>query len=158
MHQPPSPPTSEHSDDVLRAELPWEQREEIFLGGIAEKARSLSAKHTAAARFSRKLYSAFGIPGVLLPLIAASLNEWAQVPWLASVLMLLAAALSALNTFMNNGQKSVAHDTASARFAGVDGAIAKCLAVPKAHRVACDVALERFTTLMDAATAAAPPL
>jgi hypothetical protein len=158
MNQSPSPPTSEHSDDVLRAELPWEPREELFLGGIAEKARSLSARHSAAAGCARKLYSAFGIPGVLLPLIAASLNEWARVPWLASVLMLLASALSALNTFLNNGQKAVSHDTASARFAGVDGSIAKCLAVPKAHRVACDVALERFTNLMDAATAAAPPL
>jgi hypothetical protein len=59
---------------------------------------------------------------------------------------------------MNNGQKAVAHDTASARFAAVDGAIQKCLAVPKAHRIACDVALERFTNLMDSATAAAPPL
>jgi hypothetical protein len=158
MNQSPSPPTSEHSDDVLRAELPWQPREELFLGGIAEKARSLSAKHSAAAILSRQLYSAFGIPGVLLPLIAASLNEWAKVPWVASVIMLVAAALSALNTFMSNGQKSVSHDTASARFAAVDGAIAKCLAVPKAHRVACDVALERFTNLMDSATASAPPL
>jgi len=158
MNQPPTPPTSEHSDDVVRAELPWEPREELFLSGIAERARSLSAKHAAAAVLSRKLYSAFGIPGVLLPLIAASLNEWAQVPYLASIMMLVAAALSALNTFMNNGQKAVAHDTASARFAAVDGAIQKCLAVPKAHRIACDVALERFTNLMDSATAAAPPL
>jgi hypothetical protein len=158
MNQSPSPPTSEHSDDVLRAELPWQPREELFLGGIAEKARSLSAKHSAAAILSRQLYSAFGIPGVLLPLIAASLNEWAKVPWVASVIMLVAAALSALNTFMSNGQKSVSHDTASARFAAVDGAIAKCLAVPKAHRVACDVALERFTNMFDSATAAAPPL
>ena len=158
MNQSPSPPHSEHSDDVVRSELPWEPREEVFLGGIAERARSLSAKHAAAAVLSRQLYSAFGIPGVLLPLVAASLNEWTKVPWVASILMLLAAALSALNTFLNNGQKSVSHDTASARFAAVDGAIAKCLAVPKAHRIACDVALERFTNLMDSATAAAPPL
>ena len=59
---------------------------------------------------------------------------------------------------MNNGQKAVAHDNAASRFAAVDGAIAKCLAVPKGHRVACDVALERFTNQMDSATAAAPPL
>ena len=158
MNQSPSPPNSEHSDDVLRSELPWEPREELFLGGIAERARSLSARHSAAAGFSRKLYSAFGIPGVLLPLVAASLNEWAAIPWLASVLMLMAAALSALNTFLNNGNKAVSHDTASARFAAVDGAIQKCLAIPKAHRIACDVALERFSSLYDSATAAAPPL
>jgi hypothetical protein len=70
----------------------------------------------------------------------------------------LAAALSALNTFMNNGQKAVAHDNASTRFAAVDGSIQKCMAVPKAHRVACDVALERYTNMMVAATGAAPPL
>ena len=158
MIQSPSPPTSEHSDDVLRSELPWQPREEVFLGGIAERARSLSARHSAAAGFARKLYSIFGIPGVLLPLVAASLNEWTDIPWLASVLMLMAAALSALNTFLNNGNKAVSHDTASARFAAVDGAIQKCLAIPKAHRIACDVALERFSSQMDSATAAAPPL
>ena len=153
-----TPANSEHSEDILRVEMSWEPREEVYVSGIAERARSLSARHSAAASFSRKLYSAFGIPGVLLPLIAASLNEWGEIPFLASVMMLCAAALSALNTFMNNGQKAVAHDNAAARFAGVDGSVQKCLAVPKAHRVACDVALERFTNMMDNATASAPPL
>ena len=153
-----TPASSEDSNDILRVEMPWQPRQEVYLGDIAAKARSLSARHAAAAALSRRLYTGLGIPGVLLPLIAASLNEWAEVPFLASIMMLCAAALSALNTFMANGQKSVAHDNASARFAAVDGAVAKCLAVPKAHRVACDVALERFTNQMDNATAAAPPL
>jgi hypothetical protein len=151
-------PSHASSLDMERIELHWETREEEYLIGLASQARELATRHRQAAAQARKLYNGLGLPGMLLPLIAAAINEsLSDYKIAATALMLGSACLSGVNTWLNNGSRAAAHETASAAFEGVAANVEREMAIPKAHRTDCDVAMERVSSAFAAAQGAAPP-
>ena len=139
---------SESKDDPLRKELLWEQREEIFLQKIVEDCKKQSKLHRRKGKKFKKLYTGFGIPSTLLPIILSGLTEQLNMyPLVHSLVMITSGILTGVSTFMNFGRKYEEHFNYEAKYGGLAGDISTELCKPKSFRVACDVYLERVRLL-----------
>ena len=153
-----TPPSGSSSDDPLRKELLWEEREEIYIRGVAAVCSDKFAKHNTYAGCYRLYYSAYGLPAAVLPLIATAAVEYVPQKYIITILMLGAAICSAVNTFLDFGRKSQKHEDYAGRYGSLVAEIDGQLCRPKVGRIACDVMLERVKERYSALNMTAPPL
>lgn len=155
-----TPPSSGSKDDSQRKELLWERREEEHLRKIAGECSALSKRHDAKATRCRWYYRAFGLPAAILPLIGSAIVEYVphEFSYVVTIIMLLAAVSSALNTFLDWGRKSQRHLDYAGRYGELVNEIDSQLCRPKAGRIACDVMLERVKERFGYLNLSAPPL
>ena len=155
-----TPPSCASKDDAQRKELLWEKREEEHLRKIAERCSGLSKRHDVKSARCRWYYRAFGVPAAVLPLIGSAIVEYVphDLSYVVTIIMLLAAVSSALNTLLDWGRKSQQHLDYAGRYGELVNEIESQLCRPKSGRIACDVMLERVKERYGYLNLSAPPL
>ena len=152
--------TPPSGDDASRKELLWERREEDHLRKIAATCGDHSKRHDARGAVCRANYVFLGLPAAVLPLIGSAVVEYVpqEYSYVVTIIMLLAAISSALNTFLDWGRKSQRHMDFAGRYGELVNEIESQLCRPKAGRIACDVMLERVKERYGDLNTSAPPL
>ena len=155
--------TTEHlseSKDDDRVELPWEDREEQLVQKIASECTIVSKEHENKAKYNKKLYVAFGLPAMLIPIILAGLNTFLtkEHELLVSSLLILSGILTGISQFFNFGKKTQAHFEYASRYSELLLMIDIEMVKPKRFRLACDVFLERVSKCFADLNANAPAL
>ncbi len=139
---------SRSKDDPNRKELLWEHREEDFLKKITSACEKQSKLHRIKGKLFKKLYSAFGVPSMLIPIVLSGLTDQLHdYKLVQSLLMIATGTLTGISTFFNFGKKYQEHFDYENKYAGLAGDISTELCKPKRHRIACDVYLERIRLL-----------
>lgn len=145
------------SDNKDRKELLWERREEIHLQTIIDDCEVQSRMHRRKGKRFKKLYATFGVPAILIPLILSGLtDQLTPYPLAHSLLMILVGIISGVSSFFNFGAKYQSHYDFENKYSGLAGDIKVELCKPKAHRVACDVYLERVRLMYSGLNTQAP--
>lgn len=137
-----TPPSS--IDDEHRKELLWERREEIVINKWCEDCVIKSVYHHKKGKYNKILYSLFGIPPIIIPIVLGGVSS--LIPChslLYSVGMMCVGILSGVSVFFNFGKKAQEHSEYENRFFELGNEMETELCKPKRHRVACDVYLER---------------
>jgi hypothetical protein len=157
IHLDLTPPSG---DDPSRKELLWEKREEEHLRMIAAACGDLSKRHDARGAVCRSNYVSLGLPAAVLPLVGSAVVEYVpkEYSFIVTIIMLLAAVASALNTFLDWGRKSQRHSEFAGRYGELVNEIESQLCRPKAGRIACDIMLERVKERYGHLNTGAPPL
>lgn len=152
--------TPPSSCDGVRKELLWERREEEHLSGIAKLAHEVSVRHEAKSVRARALYTGFGIPAAVLPLIGSAIVDYvpSEHSYIITIVLLLASVSSALSSFLDWGRRSQQHSEFAGRYGDLKNEIDSQLCRPKDGRVACDVMLERVKERFSHLNLAAPQL
>lgn len=139
---PPSDKSSQ--DNPERHEMLWQKREETLLIKWKDETKSKGLQHHKKGKFNKKLYYIFGIPNIIIPLVIGSLNGVVELlPMTLTGLMISSSIFAGINTFMNFSKKSQLHFEFDAKYNELAVLIEKELSIPKAHRIAADVFLEK---------------
>lgn len=150
-----TPPSSE--DDPERREMMWRSKAEDLVNRTRDEAKVQSGKHEKAAWQARRLYQAFGLPTVLIPLAGSVATQF--LPEAAVTTMMLASGICAgVNAFLNYGAKVQQHFEYTARWAELASSVDFEMAKSRADRIAADVFLERLRNRTAALRAAEPPV
>jgi hypothetical protein len=140
---PPSNKSSE--DDPLRKELLWQNREEKLLLKWCDNIKQKAIKHKAKALNNKKLYHIISIPVIIIPLVIGGINGLVDIaPITFSLCMIFSSILAGVNTFFNFSKKSTLHFEFESKYNELHVSIEKELSIPKIHRTAADVFLERI--------------
>jgi hypothetical protein len=141
---------SNSSTDALREELPWEEREEKLINEIIADCEAAEVVHEAKSKRCKMFYVLFGLPAIILPMVAALLSEYLSTEnkMSVSVVLVFASMLSAIQQFFNFGKKAQTHSEFSGRFSELALSTRVEIVKPKRFRVACDVFLERVSRNM----------
>jgi hypothetical protein len=140
---PPSNKSSE--DDINRKELLWEKREEQLLLKWGDNIKQKAIKHKAKALTNKKIYHIFSIPIIIIPLVIGGINGLVDIaPITFSILMIFSSIIAGVNTFFNYSKKSTLHFEFEAKYNELGISIEKELSIPKIHRTAADVFLEKI--------------
>jgi len=140
---PPSNKSSE--DDPLRKELLWQKREEQLLLKWGDNIKQKAIKHKSKALTNKKMYHMFSIPVIIIPLVIGGINGMVDItPITFSILMIFSSILAGVNTFFNFSKKSTLHFEFESKYNELHISIEKELSIPKIHRTAADVFLERI--------------
>ena len=132
-------------DDPLRKELLWERREEQLLLKWGDNIKQKSIKHKSKALTNKKMYHIISIPVIITPLIIGGINGMVDIaPITFSILMIFSSILAGVNTFFNFSKKSTLHLEFEGKYNELHVSIEKEMAIPKKHRMAADVFLERI--------------
>lgn len=134
-------------DDSSREELLWEEREEKYIRDIEHECRALSQTLEKIGKRKRYWYAIWSIPSMLLPVLAASVNEMApdNLKYMSSLLMLGSAMCTTINTFFNFGKKSQQFFEHSNKYRELSDDISVELCKPKKYRLDCDLVLQRVS-------------
>ena len=129
-----------------RLDLPWSETTEKELEGIQEKCQELSKCHDMAMRRSKCRYTVFGLPSMLIPLIAGGISEHLNedTEWVRSVALIVTAVNSGIMQFFNFGSKQSQHNEAAGKYQELSDMVKMELSKPKEFRVSCDVFMERI--------------
>jgi hypothetical protein len=133
------------SFDITRNELLWECREEDVLILWKKDCVSRSKAHQLKSKKNKMLYSIFGIPSIVIPLVLS--GTAAIIPChslIYSISMMLAALFNAISLFFNFGKKQSSHNNYSNRYFELSSDITCELCKPKVARIQCSVFLERI--------------
>lgn len=154
----PQDSKDDSKDDSGRKELLWEDREEKFIQSIEDDCRMNSVQLDLIARRKRTWFRLFSIPSMILPLIAASINEMApsDLQPISSVFMLLSGMCTVVNTFFNFGKKSQQFFEYSNKFRELADEISVELCKPKRYRLDCDLVLHTVTMKRNAISSTCP--
>ena len=140
---PPSNKSSE--DDPLRKELLWEKREEQLLLKWCDNIKQKAIKHKSKALTNKKMYHIISIPVIIIPLVIGGINGLVDIaPITFSICMIFSSILAGVNTFMNFSKKMMLHFEFEGKYNELHVSIEKELSIPKTHRIAADVFLERI--------------
>ena len=110
------------SDRHTRSEQEWTSRNSELCHAFYSRACEASQKHHLKFKRWRKVHHALGLPSVILPLVAATLQPYlvdtgnSHYPMVLVALMLASAIVSATLAFVDPSKKREAHDQASARY------------------------------------------
>ena len=140
---PPSNKSSE--DDPLRKELLWERREEQLLLKWGDNIKQKAIKHKSKASSNKKMYHIMSIPVIIIPLVIGGVNGLVDIaPITFSICMITSSIIAGVNTFFNFSKKSALHFEFEGKYNELGISIEKELSIPKTHRTAADVFLERI--------------
>jgi hypothetical protein len=132
-------------DDENRKELPWEKREEKLLLKWVVDMRIRSAMHDKLGRKNKILYSVFGVPSVLIPVILGGITPLVECNTvLYSAGMILTGMLTATNVFFNFSKKTHQHFESQKKLFELANEIEVELSKPKKHRIACSLYMDRI--------------
>lgn len=138
-------PTSVSEDDPSRKELLWYKRQEKLLLKWSDELIIKKKHHNRKGKFNMKLYYILGIPNIIIPLVVGSTDLITIIePLKLSILLISNAVFAGVTTFMNFSKKTQLHFEYEAKYSELAVSIEKELCIPKAHRVAADVFLERI--------------
>jgi len=145
-------------DDSDRKELLWEDREEKFIQTIEDDCRANSVQLDLIARKKRSCFRLWSVPAMILPLIAASLNEMAptKIKYVSSMIMLISGVCTVINTFFNFGKKSQQFFEYSNKYRELADEISVELCKPKRYRLDCDLVLHTVTVKRNAISSTCP--
>ena len=140
-------PTSEteSKDNVHREELLWEKREEEFIATIRKSCSAASIEENAKGKKSRNFHILFSIPCMIIPVVAATLNEITTQTSISSILMLSSSLCNIINGFFNFGKKTQQHFEFSTKYSELADEISTELCKPRKHRIDCDLFLQKIT-------------
>jgi hypothetical protein len=139
-----TPPSRSSEDNPQRKELLWEKREEVLLLKWKDETKTKGLQHHKKGGINKKLYYLFGIPNIIIPLVIGSLNGVVELGTLTLTCLMIASSIFAgVSTFMNFSRKSQLHFEFDAKYNELAVLIEKELSIPKAHRIAADVFLEK---------------
>ena len=140
--------SNSESKDTDRKELMWEEREELFMRKIVEECKTQSELHRKKGKYFKKMYTVFGVPSMLIPIILSGLvDQLHDYALVQSLLMIGTGIFSGISNFFNFGRKYQEHFDFENKYNGLAGDIGTELVKPKAFRVAADVYLERIRLL-----------
>jgi hypothetical protein len=141
---------SNSSTDALREELPWEEREEKLIKEIIADCTIAEMVHEVKSKRCKMFYVLFGLPAIILPMVAALMSEYLpeKNKMSVSVVLVFASILSATQQFFNFGKKAQSHSEYSGKFSELALSTRVEIVKPKRFRVACDVFLERVSRNM----------
>ena len=144
-------------DDPDRAELLWSSRQEKVLRVWQTDMLKRSKVHAAKATKYKRLYTIFGLPSALIPIVLSTLSGVLKDHELAnSLLLLVAGVLVATTTFLNLGKRFAVHAEFETHYDQLARRVDKELAKPKRHRIACDVYMEKIELKLSGLNSRAP--
>lgn len=146
-------------DDSQRELLMWESREEVILLDWCDDCKTKSGQHDTRGRKNKLNYAVVGVPSILIPIVLGGLAPVMPCHSLAySLGMMLVGLFSAFGIFFNFGKRQQLHFEFSGKFSELANEIDVELCKPKAHRVSCNVYLERIKLRYNALCSQAPTL
>lgn len=146
------------SMDAERVEQPWEERAEDLLKTWEAFALKQGGLHYRAAKKAKCMFTVFGLPSMLLPIMTSVLSPFVTDPFFITVMMLTAGVVSGIATFFDFGRKRADHLRYEALFSAYAIDIQMIMAKPKRHREACDVVMEREKMTLKQLSGGAPPM
>jgi hypothetical protein len=91
------------------------------------------------------MYHIISIPVIIIPLVIGGINGLVDIaPITFSICMIFSSILAGVNTFMNFSKKMMLHFEFEGKYNELHVSIEKELSIPKTHRIAADVFLERI--------------
>jgi hypothetical protein len=140
-------PNPSHPPDEVQPKYdqPWTENTEHELMEIHTKCIQLSDDHDRAMRRSKCKYTVFGLPSMLVPLIAGGISEYLteETEWVRSAALIVTAVNSGIMQFFNFGSKQSQHNESAGRYQELADMVKMELSKPSAFRVSCDVFMER---------------
>lgn len=150
-------PSTVRSEDQ-RTELLWDTREEKYIKDIEQKCKDHSMELQKKGYRQRMCYRLWGIPSMILPLIAAAVSEYAiEHKAYGTILMLLSAVCTSLNTFFNFGKRYQQLFDGSQKYQELADEIGLELCKPRKYRLDCDLVLQRVNIRRNNIAAQIPP-
>ena len=153
-------PAHSSVDDAARKELLWEEREEVLVKKIAAQCSTSADRHTEKARKFKRFFVLLGLPGALLPLVAAALGDifkdQADMGKYMQVALLVSGILSGIGTFFNFGKKLQVHFDTAGKYAELQLFIDTEMCKPRSMRMACDAFLVLSTNKFSSLNLQAP--
>lgn len=132
-------------DDLNRKELLWEKREEKIFFKWLENCRIKSKKHDNKSKLCKIKYGVCSIPSITIPIIVSGLSSTISCDSTEnSILMMITALFTCINTFFNYGKRQEKHEQYSNKYFELANEIESELSKPKRHRIACDVYMEKI--------------
>ena len=132
-------------DDLNRKELLWEEREEKIFEKWLKNCKIKSVKHEKKAKICKIKYGMCSIPSITIPIIVSGLSSSISCDSTEnSILMMVTALFTCINTFFNYGKRQEKHEQYSNKYFELANEIESELSKPKRHRIACDVYLEKI--------------
>lgn len=132
-------------DDLNRKELLWEKREEKIFFKWLENCRIKSKKHDNKSKLCKIKYGICSIPSITIPIIVSGLSSSISCDSTEnSILMMITALFTCVNTFFNYGKRQEKHEQYSNKYFELANEIESELSKPKRHRIACDVYMEKI--------------
>jgi len=157
---PPSLVFSRGSADVVRNEMPWEDREESQIRKWQTEAKDRQQQHARKSKYFKHLHYGFGVTAIALPFagtLGSTLLKLHSKEF-STIILATTTLCAGVNTFFNFGQKCERHAEYENRYAEFSATIDKELTKPRKYRIACDVCMEFVTATLARLTAAAPDL
>lgn len=132
-------------DDLNRKELLWEKREEKIFFKWLENCRIKTKKHDNKSKLCKIKYGICSIPSITIPIIVSGLSSSISCDSTEnSILMMITALFTCVNTFFNYGKRQEKHEQYSNKYFELANEIESELSKPKRHRIACDVYMEKI--------------
>jgi hypothetical protein len=137
---------SDSKDNSSRSELLWEQREEKLLEKIRCDCVEAATRQEVKGIKKKRCHIFWVIPAMMMPIIAASINEmYTEYSNYSSMLMLISSLFNIIITFFNFGTQSHKHMEYATKYTEVADEIETELCKPRKHRIDCDLFLQRTT-------------
>lgn len=151
--------TATSQDDLYRKELLWEKREEKIFIKWLENCKIKSEKHERKYKICKIKYGICSIPAITIPIVVSSLNSTISCDGLEnSILMMITALFTCINTFFNFGKRQEKHEQYSNKYFELANEIETELSKPKRHRISCDVYMEKIKQKYNFLHATEPPV
>jgi hypothetical protein len=151
--------SNSNSVDIVRSEESWTSDNQAFILQIKNDSEFSREQHSAAFVKNKKMYIAFSIPTIIIPLIVANCAIFLDtLNYIVPISLTIVSILNGLSVLFDFSKKSQLHDSHAARYHELTNSIATILVRGKAYRPAFDVTLTRISQKKAALDASAPPL
>lgn len=136
---------SSESHDREREEQPWTDKSEKFIRKIQQDCLDKAQAYDKASRSSKKKYTRYALPGVVVPIIMSVVSPHLPVEYkyIDGIALASIAILNGLNNFQNWGKKFSNYNEFAGKYSDLASYIEVEMSKPKRFRTALDVYLER---------------
>lgn len=136
---------SKESEDRNREEQLWTDKSEKFIRKIQQDCLDKAKAYDQASRSSKKKYTRYALPGVVLPVIMSVISPHLPVEYkyVDGIALASIAILNGLNNFQNYGKKFSNYNEFAGKYSDLASYIEVEMSKPKRFRTSIDVYLER---------------
>ena len=149
--------TSEHSnesssnnDNSQRCEVMWEERQETLLEIWKNQINSNCITHGTKAKWNKRLYYIFAIPGVVIPVTLGLLQPHVgpEYDLMLTFFLIASTVCSGISSLFNFGKMQQEHNTLQSSYKDLNEEINYIISLKKADRTAADVTMTRIRMRM----------
>lgn len=151
--------TSQASEDRIRAEEPWDERNEALVGGWLNDTKTKVQLHSKSGYIFKHKNVKWGLPSVIIPVIMSPISLMVtgnNSDTIKAVMFLLVGLFTGVHSFFKYGEQSQKHFNHASRYEELVNNIAVEMHKHRAFRTQADVFIAKTQSHLHTLNDSAP--